>query len=450
MAGTNANAKAELKDIETREVSIVDFPAIRRRFLIIKRAPPEDGMTTKRTAITASEGRERVEKTEGAAAAETGDGDASMMDLLGLGDLDETAAAEGDGDGSGAATEGDGDGAATEGDGDGAAGAAAEGDGDAAAAAEGDAATDGAGDAATEGDGAAAATEGEADAAATEGEADAAADAAGDSEVVTKAVKAGAGAKSAKTALAAITRIVNQAKDLGDKPLSPAMIASLKTVMNQLNLMSGQVSSAKEKDKKTEKVEGSTMRALTAAMEKLTALSNKLGEMEADADIADAQGSEMRSIAASLGAIIDKYGKPATQTEKRDIEIFKAMGSENDADPMIVFKSGAKMKRVRLSQFKRAVEALQSILKELAGEQVAKTAPAAAVDLTPVTKAIEAMGGKVDTKIETINKSVGDLTKRLEAVEGIRPTGAGDGDPPEATEVKKSEDDIGWGSVLGT
>ena len=401
-------------------------------------------MTTKRTAITASEGRERVEKTEGAAAAETGDGDASMMDLLGLGDLDETAAAEGDGDGSGA-TEGDGDGAATEGDGDGAAGAAAEGDGDAAAAAEGDAATDGAGDAATEGDGDGAA-------AATEGEADAAADAAGDSEVVTKAVKAGAGAKSAKTALAAITRIVNQAKDLGDKPLSPAMIASLKTVMNQLNLMGGQVSSAKEKDKdeKTEKVEGSTMRALTAAMEKLTALSNKLGEMEADADIADAQGSEMRSIAASLGAIIDKYGKPATQTEKRDIEIFKAMGSENDADPVIVFKAGAKMKRIRLSQFKRAVEALQSILKELAGEQVAKTAPAAAVDLTPVTKAIEAMGGKVDKKIETIGKSVDVLTKRLEAVEGIRPTGAGDGDPPEGTEVKKSEDDIGWGSVLGT
>ncbi len=417
---------------------------------------------TRRTAMPASEGRDRIQKAEAAAATSDGDGDATMFDLLGLGDPPDVSA-EGDaGSDAGDADAGAGGSDAGIDAGGSDAGVDASASADAGDAGDGgDAGTD-AGASADAGDAGDGSTEG-GDAGGTEGGAEG-------TEAVTK-VKAVAAVKAGKTSLATLTRIAKQAGALAEgKPLTGEMSTQLQAVIKALNLLGGD--SKIIVVKVVDGMDKTPLLALTSAIEGLVKVTNDVGDLKEDAELTDEMGGSLKGIAKSIEDIVTKFSaaakpaksakpavtKTATATaptaKVTDIEVFKAMGSDKDKDPMIVFKAGAKMKKIRLSQFARAVEALQSILKELSGEEVKKNAEpttvavSADVDLSPVTKAIEALGGRVDEKIEVIGKSVDALGERLDAVEGIRPTGASDDDAGEATEVKKSVTDLGWGSVL--
>ena len=406
---------------------------------------------TRRTAMPASEGRLQIQKAEAAAATADGDGDASMVDLLGLGDMPDVST-EGDDAGS------DGDAGTDAGVGGSDAGTDAGGS-DAGVDASADAG-DG-GDAGTDAGASDAGDADAGDAGGTEGGAEG-------TEAVTK-VKAAAAVKAGKTSLATLTRIAKQSATLVEgKPLTGEMSTQLQAVIKALNLLGGD--SKIIVVKVVDGMDKTPLLALTSAIEGLVKVTNDVGDLKEDAELTDEMGGSLKGIAKSIEDIVTKFSaaaKPAKSAKPAvtktataptakvtDIEVFKAMGSDKDKDPMIVFKAGAKMKKIRLSQFARAVEALQSILKELSGEEVKKNAEpttvavSADVDLSPVTKAIEALGGRVDEKIEVIGKSVDALGERLDAVEGIRPTGASDDDAGEATEVKKSVTDLGWGSVL--
>lgn len=398
----NEKATHQLEDLEVREVSVVDKPANRRRFLIVKM---EDVMA--RAAIPAFERDERGWTGDPADPIVKTDGVDGEIDLLALAEemAEEFSVPEGDGE------------------------------------TQDEEVSDGL-------------------------------------EAIFKATKAGDTAKRINGLVATLTRAINAMKGLGDKPLTPTIGRALQTVARGLTMLAG------EKEAGVKKVAGGAVQAATTALEKLMQLASSLKEMDASADVPEAATGQMKGIASVLASILSQAEagstapdkgkeKPAVDAEKgkdkkkeeggkKEEGKDKTTKSDDEDDPIIVFKAGAKMRRARLSRFRKAVETLSMLLKELEeGDQ--QELPARGKDkdkkktqkaeteivedlLEGITKAIEAIGGKLEEVNSSLQEQVGAVTKRLDELENVRPTGEGDDDPPEPVEKKRSM----WGNVIGT
>lgn len=376
MPSTPKQTPAELENLDVREVSVVDRPANRRRFLIVKR---EGGLAVEETMPNQTQ----VQKDE------TG-----LLEVLGLGD--ETT------------------------------------------------------DAGSAGQTADASTGVE------------------DEEIVLVEKGTKATAAAANKLIARFTKLANALKkacEKGDE--TPATVASeMKSLVKMCRGIAGKLGSAKTaKAGAAKQVKASDAAKVVAeCLKQLMDLSTKL-KAAGDADVTPEAMGVMEAVCEALDALMSEEaappasGPPAAQSDKG-----KGKGGETDGEPAakaeeplevykrqtpegveVVLKVGAKMKKMRLNQFEKALETLNSLLKELKGE-AAQPAPAAKVDpAATVTKAVEDLGAKVE---QMLAAKLEPLAKRIEAVENASPGGNGDAEPHETVEpVSKRGANI-WGGVF--
>jgi hypothetical protein len=391
--------EAELEDLDVREVSVVDRPAIQRRFLIVKSDnPTEETMGTTRKALPAEEARELQRKQEAAAGQPPTESD-DFLDLLGIAEVpapDQDKPAE--------------------------------------------------------------------------------------QEEIQK-MQSGEALRMATAALQSIMSVVETAKKAGDKPLDEKQAAAIKQAVGQIDVLASKIAGGtkqegeeedekdeegkakqegKGEDEDKEEAEKSALAKLTTGLERMMAMVSRLKEMQADEDVPEKEGKELKAISGMLGSLLAKKEEPEKEDDPEDKkepedkkkaadpaaplfdwQVFKTAG-EDTADPEIVIvdKAGAKMKRTRLSEFKKAVNTLSSILKELEGSVEKNDTRGHDPQL------IEAIG-KLQIGFDQFKKdmqgSVDDLGKRVQKMETVRPTG-NDGDPPKP--VEKGDDDKFWAGIL--
>jgi len=137
-------------------------------------------------------------------------------------------------------------------------------------------------------------------------------------------------------------------------------------------------------------------------------------------------------------------GQPET------LEVF--VGKAADGEKVVILKRGAKMKKARLNQLKKAIETLNSILSELQGDEGGDDAGkktqkrADAPDLSQqLAKGFEALEGRVGEKIaealKPINEALETVTKRVDDIDGETADGKGGGDPEETEPVKTEKNE---------
>lgn len=173
-------------------------------------------------------------------------------------------------------------------------------------------------------------------------------------------------------------------------------------------------------------------------------------------EIADMLDAAMEAAGGGGGEEETEAAKAKKTTKAVEpLEVFVQHG--DGTDPAIIFKRGAKMKKARLNAFKKAVETLQGLLQELergdavdnAGDKGATT-KAATPDLTAaLVKGFEALEAKVNTAIAEAIKPLGEkldgVKKKVDGIDGAA-AGAGDGDGDEVTKRDSSKNF--WGSVF--
>jgi len=281
--------------------------------------------------------------------------------------------------------------------------------------------------------------------------------------------------KAALSKLMAVVNKLKKGKEAGAKP-DPATLSVVRQVAAALTAMveklgeaggKGDKGKGKEQDSdegdkgdKTEKAAKDALTVCTAAVGSLTNAINQLKELEADGDVPPPVLNALRACATSLAALAgdegaagagdeeqgDKgkkgkpFGKPEDEekgkTEKAARpEVFLKRG--NDADPEVIIKVGTKMKRTRLSLFKKAVEMLAEILKELSPSDQ---------DRAKDSKANQDFQRAMLAKLDGIVGEVKKVSTRVEDLEsGGRPAGT-DEDPPKPIEKKAKGL---WSGLLG-
>jgi hypothetical protein len=367
-------AEAKLTDLDVREVSVVDRPANKRRFLIVKR---DEGLAVIRTEETMS--RTAIPRAEAEEFGHILLSDDGAVGILKDEDLAELVGAD---------------------------------DGDA------------------------------------EAEEDEDVDA--EDEVIEKGAVSDT-VSIAKAALAKLMAVVNKLKkekEAGGKPDSSVLsvvrqvAAALTALVEKLGDSDGK---GKDKDKEedtTEKAAKDALAVCTAAIGSLTNAINQLKDAEADGDVPPPVINVLRAVANALsglaggdGGNTEEEGKgkgkgkkpPVEETEKQSrLEVFMKRGDES-ADPEVMIKVGTKMKRTRLSLFKKAVEMLADILKELSPSDQ---------DRAKGSKANQDFQRAMLEKLDGIGASVGKVVKRVDELEaGGRPAGADD--DPKVVEKKQ-------------
>lgn len=390
-------ADAELEELDVREVSIVDRPANKRRFLIVKRAgEPEEDMPNKVEVIKDED---------------------SLLDLLGLGD------AAGDSD-----------------------------------------ITD-------------------------EDETPEVTIEEFDLEVITKAAIAET-MKVVNAMVGRLSKVVSTLKGSGgDKEaekaeVSEKTLSEIQSIAKTLGALADKLGSDEKGDEKeaAKKADASTLaKVCGGALQQLMSVSAKLKGIDKGADeVPTAIVQTIGSVAVALAKAVsagekepskggdkDAAKEPAKGGDKKDptelrdkeraqkrLQIF--VTKSDDEDPEIIIKAGAKMKRSRLNQFKKAVETLMSLLKELEGDQGGSDAKK---DTKGVTKSedSDSINEKLVKGFELLESKLGEkiaaalepVTKRLDEIDNTVPPGNGDADATETKpeEVKKSGDGF-WSSVF--
>lgn len=308
------------------------------------------------------------------------------------------------------------------------------------------------GEAGGEADGAAADEGGEAEAS---GEGEGNAEGGEGTEQVTKADKAKALLAKLTPILQKLTGAVEKAKD---GKLAPDVASAIASVAKALRGMSG---GGKEDEGEAEKTEKAAGGPLAAAVAKLTALVEAV-KKAGDGDVPGNVPAQLATIAATLERFLSKQQDGGGKEKGKDddgkgktekaFEVFKAAGAaSDDPDPEIIIKAGAKMQRSRLSKLKAAVQTLAALVKELEGEAAGGEGDGkgaedkvSKVDLSPVLSKIEEMGESIGKRVEALEGTVGQVTKRVDTIENTRPAGNGEGDPDP---VQKSDDNL-WAGIL--
>lgn len=377
MAGKKKEeADAELEDLDVREVSIVDRPAIKRRFLIVKRDNgPEEDMP-----------KVKVSKDE----------DSSLLDLL-FGSDDDKPDMDQD--------------------------------------------------------------------------ADIVLDEDIDLEAITKTAVEGTG-KIVSVMVGKLTKVVSTLKSA--EAAVPADAATeVKSIAKTLGGLVQKLG-GKGADDKTEKAADSPalLKVCSASLQQLMSAATKIKEISKSAEevpaaligsisvaaVALAKSVTAPKADAEAGSTADDTAddKGKTKTTKKDEPLFRVFVTKGDEDnPEIIVKAGAKMKKLRLNQFRKAVSTLASLLKELEGDTSDSDKGVQKSDVSEIVNAGLAKGFELlekklgATVTDTVKASIEAVTKRLEAVEDTVPAGNGDADATETKpdEVKKTEGGM-WSSVF--
>lgn len=209
----------------------------------------------------------------------------------------------------------------------------------------------------------------------------------------------------------------------------------------------------------------SVLKVCSAALQQLMSAAGKLKSIDKGAaEVPSAIVSDIGSVAVALAKAVtggeaeaeggdkdakkdptDTSDKKTTKKAEAPFQVFVTKG--DDDDPEIIIKAGAKMKKARLNQFKKAVETLMSLLKELEGDQGggdkdAKDKKGVKKSETgdlreQLVKGFELLETKLGEKVDAaVTAAMGTVTKRLDEIEETVPPSNGDAD---ATETKPEE-----------
>lgn len=212
---------------------------------------------------------------------------------------------------------------------------------------------------------------------------------------------------------------------------------------------------------------GDALALANSGLELLMKASNALKDPAAK-DVADDTLKDLCEVAKSFSIFAPVKKEQEVVTPAPQIEIFLRKTSD-EHDPEFVMKAGAKMKKSRLSSFRQAVALLTDLLKELDGmnNEQKKPEPTTKTDqpaLAPqkeeqqvapqgVTKSeiaelikgeLTSFGQALNQKLDGIKGDVEKVTKRVDEIETARPAG-NEQDPP--TEVKKNEGGF-WSNIF--
>jgi hypothetical protein len=245
-----------------------------------------------------------------------------------------------------------------------------------------------------------------------------------------------------------------QIKALGDQPVTSEISSKLKSIAAAITGIVGA-------SDKTEKIKGTTLQAATTALDRLMSMVSKIKGMDASSDLESSVAGELKAIASLIGGMasqpaakveekIEKEEEVIDEEIEEDLEVFKSLSSGDEEDPEIIIKAGSKMKRQRLSAFRKAVDTLVSLLKELEGQPQEKdekmeTKKAAVSEewMAGITKTINEFTEKMSELGKSMTEKIEALQKRVDEFDNVRPSGEGDEDE-EIQEVKKNL----WAGVL--
>ena len=219
---------------------------------------------------------------------------------------------------------------------------------------------------------------------------------------------------------------------------------------------------------------GDVVTSVIKATEQLVKVANdvkKLGDTDVPTSVADSLKSASLMLAKSIGSTTQEEDQEQPEQPGEE-PIIKAYidPSDSSEDPMIVIeevtKAGAKMKKVRLNQFDKAVQILQSLLSELKGEETkgmggkGKKKVNKSEDDTDLStlredlnkalqKGFAKLEERVDEKLDglksDLNGQVESVSKRLDGVINAAPAGNAD-DEDTSEEINKNSDNM-WGSL---
>jgi len=237
----------------------------------------------------------------------------------------------------------------------------------------------------------------------------------------------------AQKVLRVLMNAVSALKGLGEKDPTPAIVSQMKAVAEALEMLTG----GKEAggSDKTEKVDANALQAATAALEKLMAVVDKLKGLSGDDTTPPALLSELKAVGKVVASLAAKFAGPAGDSGETDEQMAdKDKNNEKDGkvskgdDPVVVVKVGAKMRQARLSQLRKVVEILSTLLKDLEGSQEKEAKPpvkkADGNDLNAkLAKGFETLEERVASiiaeRLSPLQSELSEISKRVETVEAI-------------------------------
>ena len=258
--------------------------------------------------------------------------------------------------------------------------------------------------------------------------------------------------KSVVTALQTLTEVVNKGRV--NSKFSDQEIQQIKKVSLDLIVVADQMGASVEPAVKIEKAVD-PVASVTRATEQLVKASNDI-KAQKGSPFCSTTADSVKSVAILLQKSVTTEEQEAVK-EVPQIQVFKASSSDDSDNPEIIIKAGAKMKKVRLNQFEKAVRTLQSLLKELRGDAINKND-----DITPgVSKAdieaglqkgfglletmmVEKMEAMVKANTDTLTGKIEQVEKRFTDINNASPTGNADSD---VDAIKKNEEPNMWGSL---
>jgi hypothetical protein len=273
-------------------------------------------------------------------------------------------------------------------------------------------------------------------------------------------------------------KLTKAATDLGDEPTED-QIGAVDWVAKALAALADKLGEGEgEAIEPGDTISASVLKATNSLM----GAAALVKELDEEADTApDAVPGTLRAVASLLtkaiedvkkaqkpnanpddGTVSDHAGANADGStsvgQPEQLEVFVSKAA--DGNHMLILKRGAKMKKARLNQLKKAIETLNSILSELQGDEggddagKGKTQKAAAPDIAQqLAKGFEALEGRIGEKItealKPVNEALETVTKRVDDIDGETSGGNGEGDPEETKVVKNDGAKPGmWDSLF--
>lgn len=195
-----------------------------------------------------------------------------------------------------------------------------------------------------------------------------------------------------------------------------------------------------------EKAGGDALKAMTAALGKLMAIVNQLKGMDAGSSLPPPLAASIRSVAEAMLASVEQ--RAAKKSDEPLVTVYRSAGAD-DGDPVVVLQIGNKMARKRLSDLEKAKDLIDSIIREVKGEEreAGRMMGKAAAD---VAEAVAKTQSEVQKGFEAMAEKLNGIVERVDRLEGARPAGVGDADPPEQrVATSKGEDGTGlWTSLF--
>lgn len=262
-----------------------------------------------------------------------------------------------------------------------------------------------------------------------------------------------------------LQRLTKAAGDLKeDQEPSPEAVQELAQIAKGLDFFAGQIPHEEgEVEIVQDDLEGGPKVLTHKALDHVMKATNAAKQIAQDAEHIPAEIPARLQAARILlekavGVEVSEEPEAQEAPALEGVEIFKAHGQDASDDPELILKVGAKMKKTRLSAFKKAIDLLSSILAELDGaekvDESEKVTKAEDQDLTgKLEKGFSLLEGRLSSQIaEALKPLTGQIDavqKRVDDMASANPGGRGDTGPEE---VHKQEDPAPpsnfWAGVL--